>query len=76
MGRASEDRDISAGCPQLSPDCDAAARRPATVAEASARGGAVIRVDVPADPPVLTPGAARALLALLRRLHQTCERAG
>lgn len=76
MGRASRDCDVSAGCPQVSSDCEAAAEPPATVTSASARDGEVIRVDVPAGSPVLTPGAARALLALLRRLHQTCERAG
>jgi hypothetical protein len=36
--------------------------------------GRSVRVIVPPDPPELTPGAARALLEILRELHERASR--
>ena len=76
MRRTSGDCYGSISCPQVSSTDGAVVVPRATVAAASARGDGRLRVDVPAHPPVLTPATARALLELMRSLHQRYGRAG
>jgi hypothetical protein len=76
MKRTPGDRDVSVSCPHVSSSNGESVVPRATVTAASARSDEGLRVDVPAHPPVLTPSAARALLELLRSLHQGYERAG